>query len=325
MKQYLFNKETTKIELHFEKCEYLALTDEQKSKLKSAFLWSNKGGCWVSRAKEPNLYWAKKTAKELGFEQGESVGERLSFAEQVERTQDRATARAERYEQYAENADKRAENLQSDFERCRQDWSWLTQPNMNTSSGRAFTNQRERIIARFEKGMDEHKKADYFRDRAEIATETASMEKYNDKGFVMRRISECQRDCRAYQRKINEYQDYLAQAERGETVKDKYGWEIKATPEQIKRQLAIYTERVQVITDKQNFLESKLADLGGVTFNKSNIKKGYIVEIGKREKAVEVVGVGTKNITYKTIAGGVVFHLVASFSEITKIIKGEQA
>ena len=51
MRQYIFNLETTKIELHLEKSEYEALTNEQKSDLKSAFLWSRTGECWVSRAK----------------------------------------------------------------------------------------------------------------------------------------------------------------------------------------------------------------------------------------------------------------------------------
>ena len=45
MRQYIFNLETTKIELHFEKSEYNALTAEQKADLKSAFLWSRTGGC----------------------------------------------------------------------------------------------------------------------------------------------------------------------------------------------------------------------------------------------------------------------------------------
>lgn len=85
MKTFIFNKETLKIELHFDKCDYLALSEEQKSQLKGTFLWSSKGGCWVSRAKEPNLFWAKKTATELGFEKGETVGERLTFAEQIEK------------------------------------------------------------------------------------------------------------------------------------------------------------------------------------------------------------------------------------------------
>ena len=85
MRQYVFNLETTKIELHFEKSEYNTLTAEQKADLKSAFLWSRTGGCWVSRAKEPNLWRAKQVAAKLGFTEEHWQGERLSFSEQVER------------------------------------------------------------------------------------------------------------------------------------------------------------------------------------------------------------------------------------------------
>ena len=63
MANYIKNLETLKIELHFEKSDYMAMSENDKQKLKSAFLWSNSGKCWVSRAKEPNLYWAIKVEK----------------------------------------------------------------------------------------------------------------------------------------------------------------------------------------------------------------------------------------------------------------------
>ena len=63
MKTYIFNLETKKIELHFEKAEYLALSETEKKDLKSNFLWSSKAGGWVSRAIEPNLWKAKQVAK----------------------------------------------------------------------------------------------------------------------------------------------------------------------------------------------------------------------------------------------------------------------
>ena len=100
-KKYIFNLETTKIELHFEKADYTALSEEQKREIKSAFLWSNKSKCWVSRAKEPNLYRAKQVAEKLGFTAEQREGERLSYGEQLERQAERAEARADRYEGYA--------------------------------------------------------------------------------------------------------------------------------------------------------------------------------------------------------------------------------
>ncbi|GHT18126.1 hypothetical protein AGMMS49573_10870 [Endomicrobiia bacterium] len=114
-KNYVFNLETTKVELHFEKSEYTALTDEQKRELKGAFLWSNSGKCWVSRAKEPNLLRAKKVAQKLGFTEEQREGERLTYAEQLERQAERAEERADRYDGYAVNAEKRADGLQSEL------------------------------------------------------------------------------------------------------------------------------------------------------------------------------------------------------------------
>ena len=71
MREYVKNMETLKLELRFEKSEYMAsIRGKAKNDLKSGYLWSNKGGCWVSRCKEPNLYWAKKTAEALGFVDG---------------------------------------------------------------------------------------------------------------------------------------------------------------------------------------------------------------------------------------------------------------
>ena len=68
MKTAIFNRESLKIELHFPREDYAALTDAQKTALKSGYLWSRGGGCWVSRAKEPNLWNAKQIATDLGFD-----------------------------------------------------------------------------------------------------------------------------------------------------------------------------------------------------------------------------------------------------------------
>jgi len=260
MKQYLFNKATLKIELHFEKEEYLALGEEQKRKLKSSYLWSSKGGCWVSRAKEPNLYWARKTAEELGFEKGADIGERLTYAEQVERQKERAESRAERFDQYAENADKRADHLQSEFNECRKDWSWLTQPNINTSGGRAFTNQRNKVVARYEKGFEEMNKADYFRERSQFALEVANMEKYNDPTYLRNRIRECKRDIKHLQKKFDIVTEKIARAEQGEqfTIRGETD-----TIESMKERKDYYVERIDTLVDKKSFMEMKLGALGG--------------------------------------------------------------
>lgn len=75
---YIHNRETGKLELHFDKSEYDAMTDEQRSEIKSAFLWGRRSGCWISRAKEPNLWRAERVAQSIGLGDGGEQGERLS-------------------------------------------------------------------------------------------------------------------------------------------------------------------------------------------------------------------------------------------------------
>lgn len=104
MSEYITNKETGKLELHFDKADYLALPDNDKKEIKSNFLFSRKANAWVSRAKFPNLYRAELVAKKLNLMNGGKVGETLSFAEQMERKAERAEARAERYNARSSNA-----------------------------------------------------------------------------------------------------------------------------------------------------------------------------------------------------------------------------
>ena len=112
MSKYIMNLETQKIELHFDKADYMALSDDLKGEIKSNYLFSRKSGVWISRAKFPNLWRAEAVAKKLGLDNGGKVGETLTFAEQMERKAERAEARAERYDNKSEKAQERAEALQ---------------------------------------------------------------------------------------------------------------------------------------------------------------------------------------------------------------------
>ena len=64
-KKYILNRETGKIELHFEKSEYQEMPEDKKRILRSNYLFSRKAEVWVSRAKYPNLYSAKRAAEQL--------------------------------------------------------------------------------------------------------------------------------------------------------------------------------------------------------------------------------------------------------------------
>lgn len=317
-KAYIFNLETTKIELHFDKSEYNSLSSEQKSSLKSAFLWSRSGSCWVSRAKEPNLWNAKRVAEDLGFTEEQRSGERLTYAEQVERQTERAEARAERYEEYADNAVKRAEQLQKPINSMHGDTSFFTQPNINTSAGRAFTNRRNKMFEQYNKGFEEYRKSDYFKEKADAALAAASKSKFGDIAYLDRRIKECKKEIKAREKTIMEYEEKLYAIEKGEVVKG-YSGDI-LTAEEVSSRLSNELELVEKAMDKQGYLENCLDELGGIKFSKDNIKVGYIVTV-KGSKKCEVLSAGPLNITYKILEGGAAgMILKAAYAEIEEIV-----
>jgi len=320
--EYIFNLETTKIELHFSKSEYDALPEEQKSKLRKTFLFSGKGKCWVSRAKEPNLYWARKVANELGFTEEEREGERITFAEQLERKAERAENRAERYDGYAENAENRAEALQKPLNSMRGDISFFTQPILAGHSGsQAFARYREQMYKKYEKGFEEYRKSNYFKSRASTARDTANMHKLKDKGFLDRRIRECEKEIRQREKNLISYEKMLLRIENGEEPK-RYSGEL-ITAEEVTKWTNREYELLEVALDKEGYYRNCLDELGGVAFSNDNIEIGYLV-ILNRWGAVEVTGKGTKNITYKILEGGAAgMGGTAAYAEITEIKRAE--
>ena len=319
MNKYIFNLETTKIELHFEKADYAALSDEQKREIKSAFLWSNKGKCWVSRAKEPNLWRAKEVARKLGFTEEQREGERLSYAEQLDRQAERAEARADRYEGYAANAEGRAAQLQKPIHDMHGDNSFFTQPNINSYSGRAFTNRREKMYARYERGFEEYRKSAHFQEKAAVARGTASNAQFENPGYLDRRIKECKKEIRDREKNIIYYEEILHAVENGEEKKWRGGEVV--TVESVQALIGRQLELVEKAMDKQGYLENCLDALGGYRFCKESIKVGYIVLI-KRWGQVEIISTGPANVGFKILSTG--GTLQAAYAEIDEIIKAEE-
>ncbi|OBZ15897.1 hypothetical protein A8L34_28025 [Bacillus sp. FJAT-27264] len=261
-KQYILNLETSKIELRFSKEEYQALTTDEKKTLRRAYIFAGSRSAWVSRSTK-NHYSAIQAAKQLGFSDAGKTGERLSYAEEVERQVEKAEVRTERYEKYADNAEKRAEGLQSEWTEARKDWSFVTQPNINSSRGRAFTNRRQRILDRYTKGFEEYRKSAYFRDKAETAEQTASMGKFKNRSYLSNRIEESNKIIREYERRI-------VQAE--ETQNDSH--------------IETLLEKMEYELEKLAYLHNKLDEIGGVQFNKDNLKVGFRVKIRGSWKTV---------------------------------------
>jgi len=319
---YQTNKETGKLELIFSKEEYQALPDSMKAKIKSNFLFSRSLGGWVSRCKFPNLYSAEHVAKELGAEDRGKIGETLSFAEQQERKAERAEARAERMEYRSELAEKRGDALQKPIHDMHGDIAFFTQPNINTSAGRAFTNRRNKMFAAYDRGFEEFKKSAYYAERAEKARETAAGTKPKDKGFCMRRIEEAQKTVRAQKKNLEHYEGLLEQLDQKGYVDGFYWSREDMTAEKIQKWIENAEEIIEQAISKEIYYRECLEDLGGVQFDKSNLKAGDLIKISRWKELVRFLRGGTKNFTYEftlshmKYADGTMMRGQAAYAEI---------
>ena len=317
---YQINRETQKLELIFDKAEYMALPDEKKREIKSNFLFSRTAGGWVSRAKWPNTYYAEKTAQSIGADNRGKTGEALSFAEQMEAKAERAEARAERYEARADRAEAAGKALQKPIEDMHGDIAFFTQPIVNTSAGRAFGRRRDRMFAAWERGFEEFKKSDYYRDAAQTARETAAGTKPKDKGFCQRRMDDAKKTINAQQKNLESYKKKMDRISAGETLKTWDGSEI--TAETVSGWIETAEELIEAAISKYSYYAECLEALGGIQYNRENIKPGYIVKIKRFNQIVEVLSTGPKNFKYKSEFGG---GWPESYAEILEIISTDGA
>lgn len=299
MNSMILNRATGKIELHFDKSEYLALSPEQKTELKSAFLFSKSGSCWVSRAKEPNTYRAERVAEKLGFSGIEKQGERLSYAEQLDRKAERAEARADRYEQYAANAEQRGAALQKPLDSMRGDIAFFTQPIIAGHAGsQAFARARQRMYDKFDRGMDEYRKSGYYRDLAATIRAFSEHAELKDRVYLDNRIRECNKNLKDLQGRIARLDDAIYRINQGETVK---AWDgSPLSTEKLEQNMEDVMGQYEAQQGKLTFFEDCINKLGGVKFSRENIKPGYIVRIARWGRC-EVISAGPKNIQYKIV------------------------
>jgi len=324
---YQINRETQKLELIFDKAEYQALPDADKREIKSNFLFARSIGGWVSRAKWPNTGRAERVAQRLGAENRGKTGEALTFAEQQERKAERAEARAERMDARSDRAAAEGTRLQKPIEDMRGDIAFFTQPNINSSAGRAFTNRRNRMFAAYERGWEEFKKSEYYAERAETARRTAAEAKMpTDKGFCERRIAEAEKSIREQKKQIDTYRKAIEQTEKGlEYVGGPGEWYCHYTPDytdKLREWLENAEERMEQAMSKAIYYREALEALGGIQYSRENVKPGYVVLVGSH--LGEVDSCGPKNITYKVTTCGTTFYLKASYGEITEIVSAEE-
>lgn len=323
MRNYINNLETRHIELHFEKSEYLALSEAQKTELKGAYLWSKSAGAWVSRSTS-NHYWAIEVAKKLGFTEEERQGERLSYAEQLAVKVEKAEHRVERMEEHAANAVKRAESLQAGLNSMHGDIAFFTQPNINSSRGRAFTNYRNKLYARYESGMKEYRRSEYFQDRAATAQETADMKQLKNPVYLHNRIKECNSNIKKLQANIVAYEDKIFRIGNGEVITS-YVTKEPITVERLEECIQQNLEKMEWEMDKLAFMENCMDEIGGNKFSKDNVKVGYIVGM-KRWGRCEILSAGPVNVTFKILDGGAAGGVLTDpYAAIVEIIEAKEA
>lgn len=319
---YIENKETGKIELHFEKSVYMALNDRQKADIKHNFLFSRYSDAWISRCKFPNLYTPRRVAESLGLVNAGAQGERLTFAEQQERKADRAEARAYRMDAKADRAADRAKNLQAPINRMHGDIAFFTQPNINTSAGRAFTRQRERMWAAYDRGMEEFRKSDYYRERAEAARATASQAKAPSKDFCQRRIEDAEKTIRAQKRNISHYESIIHDIETGKnpTMWTRKPYELEA----VQKWIEDANDIIEEAAGKIAYYDALIQAQGGI-IDPNTLKPGDLVKV-KRWGTVKIKSKGPKNFTFffteshMTYANGEPMRGKAAYAEIIEKI-----
>jgi hypothetical protein len=297
---YIRNQETRRLELHFPYAVYQSLDADDKRALKGLCLWSRSREAWISRAQLP-AYWAEQFAKRLGMEDRGEEGERLTHADWLAAKAERAERRADRLDERAERRDRDGAALRADFEHYRGDIAFMTQPYIAGHSGsERFRRSVERIIGRYERGLEAYRDAADLRGRAATARVTASQAELENRAFLDRRISEREAELRRIGRQIERVTSARYQEEHPGVA-----WEA---------QLEGLEARAAEETDALGFYRACLDRVGGVPYSRENVRPGDAVLIRRRWARVERAS--PKTVTVSDPTGLIPFTLKYPYAEI---------
>jgi hypothetical protein len=297
LKNYFVINEDQKYQLHFDYQDYKNLPQDKQREIKKYFLWSRGKKAWISKGKEGN-WSANAVIKDLGLERKGRL-ERRSFADTMNRQQNRAEYKADRLEVRSAKAEQRAEALQAEFNKYRKDWSWLTQPNVNSSGGRRFSRQREGVMNRYDKGMRERIYSDQLASRA--ADLRASLENPKDENitFVLRRINDADKRVNQLQQDIEKlFKVVDTYKETGVKPSERYD------DDRAKDTLEKWLYELNFETDKLSYYLAKKAELEGQgvkVFTKENLTGAqYVARGGSWHKVIKL---NAKTVTHSWFVG----------------------
>jgi hypothetical protein len=179
-----------KAELHFEYSTYKNLSAYLQKEVKSYFNWSRARKAWVSKGSW-NSGTVQRVIEQLNLPL-KGKKDRMSFEDQLDRRQKNLQYKSNVYENRAKKLEERAAYLVAEREKYRGDWSFWTQPNVDTSGGRSFTRQRNKIIENYFKGLDMNEKAAKFREFAASQRYASKNTQLNNPAYVLKKLEEAQ-------------------------------------------------------------------------------------------------------------------------------------
>jgi hypothetical protein len=262
------------------KADWLTIPEADRNAIKRACLWSNQRGCWVSRCKGSKVrilahFYPGDVLSRNGFEDRGEVGQRLTFAEKVEATQEKAEARADRMEDRAMNA---KDEAQSHFKASNDIVSMIPmgQPILvGHHSEKRHRRALERSDNHMRNGCNALEKAEHYKRRAEAARGTADGAQYSDPRYLGKRIKECEAEERLILR-------WLDKGDFSEEYRE---------------------ERLRDVREKLGFYRHCLETCGVTIFTKETLKGKTAVKIrGRWEPIVRLnpTTVAVPNICFPT-------------------------
>lgn len=282
-----------KAELHLGYEFYKSLPIEQQKEIKRYFTWSRQRSAWVSKGRFDN-WSAQNIIKALDLPLA-GKDERMTFAERMEQQKSNAEYRADRLDRQIDNSKRRQQQLQAEFNERRKDWSWVTQPNVNTSGGRAFSRQREKVLDRYHKGFEEMRRQDELYSRMVSAMTTAQQYKLKDPDYLQRKIKENEKSLQTRTEQI-EILEKIA-AENSGTMSE----EQQATWQRgYENATEGYLEAAEKIAFFDEALE-RLKEEGVKIFNRENLKGAAYVKA--RGEWFEVYRVNPTTVTHSWFVG----------------------
>lgn len=261
---YVHNLETDKLNIFTSgKSDWLTIPEADRERIKNSCLWSRSINGWVSRCKGGmSRFYAEEVLKRNNFEDHGTIGEKLSFTEQIETKQERAEQRAERFENRAETAAAQSTSL---YERAHAMAEAIPfgQPILvgHYSEGRD-RNYRNRIHNTFGKAFEESDKAKHYASRAANARATANGAQYSNPAYLGNRIKEFEAEVRVIEnRLLGKYYHYS---------------EPKPISEETRTH---YTASLTEFNEKLGFYRHCLETCGLELFNKASLEGKQAVKI----------------------------------------------